>query len=225
MYAASSELLILASQVAEGAATASAADLRRKLTDLFAAMNERGQTAGIRPDDLNDAAYAIMALFDEILVKVTWPGRPDWQASPLQFIHFRENTAGDNFFRRAEALCEQPQRAHVLQIYFLCMGLGFQGRYAMGSDVECEAFYRRLSSVLASATLPSDVLSPHGIPPDAGRTILQREAPLVRLGLACFAAALLAFGVLRIVRSVELSHALDPMKSYAGPSPVVAGKP
>lgn len=225
MYWACCDLLVLVSQVAEAAATATATDLRRKITDLFAMMNERGQAAGIRPDDLTEASYAIMALFDEILVKVAWPGRQEWQASPLQFIHFRENTAGDNFFRRAEALAEQPQRAHVLEIYFLCMGFGFQGRYAMGNPAEGEAFYKRMAGVLASSSLPAEVLSPHGVPPDAGRTLLQREAPIVRLGLALFAAAILLFIVLRVVRSVELSRALDPMRSYGSSSTVVAGKP
>src|SRR5580658_4659563 len=173
MYWACSDLMILAAQIGQGAVSMSVADLRRKLDELIADMTRRGQSAAITPEDLRDASYAIIALFDEILVKANWPGRQEWQASPMQFIQFRENTAGDNFFRRAEVLCDQPHRAHVLEVYFLCMALGFQGRYALSNSLaECDAFYQRIGGVLAGSTQPSEVLSPQGVPPDAGRTLL-----------------------------------------------------
>jgi type VI secretion system protein ImpK len=216
MYWACSDLLVLASQAAQGVLSTSAPELRQRLSDLLAAMTRRGQSSGITPEDLRDASYAIMALLDEILVKANWPGRQEWQASPLQFIHFRENTAGDNFFRRIDALAEQPHRAHVLQVYFLCMALGFQGRHAMGVVAEWDVVFRRVSALLAGSTLPSEILSPHGVPPDAGRTFLQREAPIVRVALALFAVACLLFVTLRIVRSIELARAIEPMRAYAG---------
>jgi type VI secretion system protein ImpK len=225
MYWACADLLLFASQAAQGAVSVPAPDLRRQLGDLIAAMFKRGAASGIAPEDLENASYAIVALFDEILVRMNWPGRQEWQANPLQFLHFRENTAGDNFFRRAEALCIQPHRAHVLQIYFLCLALGFQGRYAMGNIAECEAFYQKAWLALLGSTLLTDQLSPHGIPRDAGRTLLQRQAPIARLGLACFVFACLVFLIFRIVRSVELSHVLGPMRTYASTSAPNAPKP
>lgn len=224
MYWASGDLLALACQLAQGAVPSSAVQLRTNLADLFAQMRAKGSAAGIVPEDLADATYAIMALFDEILVQTNWPGRGEWQSSPLQFEHFHENTAGENFFRRAEAFSQQPHRAHVLQIYFICLCLGFQGRYGMGQAAELESFQRRISAAVSASTLPSDILSPHGTPPDAGRSLLQREAPIARLGLACLAAAFVIFCLLLLARTVQLSRALEPMRVYRHASSELPGK-
>jgi type VI secretion system protein ImpK len=224
MYWACADLLALASQLAQGAVPSSGIQLRTNLAVLFEQMRSKGAEAGIIPEDLADASYALMALFDEILVQVNWPGRAEWQARPLQFEHFHENTAGENFFRRAEIFSQQPHRAHVVQIYFICLSLGFQGRYAMGQVAELESFQRRISAMVSGSTLSSETLSPHGVPPDAGRSILGREAPIARLGLACLLAALVVFCLLLVARTMQLSHALEPMRAYRNAPPELPGK-
>jgi type VI secretion system protein ImpK len=224
MYWASADLLTLAGQLAQGAVPQTAAQLRNDLDELFRGFNEKGAGTGLLPEDLIDARYALMALFDEILVQTNWPGRAEWQALPLQFRHFQENTAGENFFKRADTLCDQPHRAHVLQVYFLCLSLGFQGRYAMAPPGELEAAYRRIASVVQAASIPAEVLSPHAIPKDSGQTLMQREGPIVRIGLACIAAAIVFFSLLLLVRSIQLRHALEPMHAFSTAMPG-SGKP
>jgi type VI secretion system protein ImpK len=215
MYWASADLFTLASQLSQGAVPQTAAQLRTDLDELFRSFNEKGAGMGLLPEDLIDARYALMALFDEILVQTNWPGRAEWQASPLQFRHFQENTAGENFFKRADTLCEQPHRAHVLQVYFLCLSLGFQGRYAMAPPAELEATQRRIAATVLAASIPAEVISPHAIPKDAGQTLMQSEGPIVRIGLACLAAAVVTYSLVLLVRSTQLRHALEPMRAYS----------
>jgi type VI secretion system protein ImpK len=215
MYWACVDLLTLAGQLAQGAVPSTAAQLRNTVHELFRSMAQKGADAGLVPEDLTDARYALVALFDEILVRTNWPGRSEWQASPLQFEQFHENTAGENFFNRADMLCNQPHRAHVLQIYFLCLSLGFQGRYTMAPPGELESAQRQIAAVIQGSSIPAEMLSPHGIPTDADQTILQREAPIVRLGLAFFAAALIFFCGLFLTRSIQLGHALEPMRAFS----------
>jgi type VI secretion system protein ImpK len=224
MYWTCADLLTLASQLGQGAVPSGATQLRTTIAGLFAGMRSKGAAAGIVPEDLTDASYAMMALFDEILVQTNWPGRAEWQKSPLQFEHFHENTAGENFFRRAEAFSQQPHRVHVLQIYFICLSLGFQGRYAMGQLAELEAFTRRISATVSASTLPSEILSPHGAPPEGDRSILKREAPIAALGIACLALALVVFCLLLLARTVQLSRALEPMRAYRNASTELPGK-
>ncbi len=224
MYWATADVLALAGELAQGAVPSAAhQQLRDSLKELFTAMDAKGAALGIVPEDLKDARYAIVAFLDEILVQANWPGRAEWQASPLQFVYFNENTAGENFFQRAEVLATQAHRLHVLQVYFLCLGLGFQGRYAMAPVGELEAVQREIAAVMQGASLPAEVLSPHGVPPDAGQTLLQREAPIVRVGLACLGGALTLYLLLLLVRSVQLGHVLAPMQAFSGPSTPVAG--
>lgn len=219
MYWASSDLMTLACQLALGAVPPPAAELRRHLDDLFTKMQARCSSAGIPPEDLSEAVYAIMALFDEILVQANWTGRMEWQQSPLQYVHFHENTAGDGFFRRAEALMRQPHRAHVLLVYFLCLALGFQGRYAIGGGAGLSPVYESIGNAVGQYLPQSEMLSPHGEPADGARNLLRQEAPIVRIALGLFAFAILLFGVLRVVLGAQVSSAVQPMHDYASSTP------
>ncbi len=211
LYWASVELLTLASRLDPGAlAEHTSADMRRILAELFAGMDQRARAAGIAPEDVQDATYAIMALFDEILVQTPWPGQSDWRAQSLQFRHFHENTAGENFFARANALLQQPHRAHVLTIFFFCLALGFQGRYAMNGGAQLTAFYELVGAAVGHVVPPSEAIGPHAHPPDDERRLLQREKPIVRLALAFFGATLLLFVILRVALASRLSHAEQP---------------
>ncbi len=219
MYWACADLLTLASQFALGATPPSAQELRQHLAQQFATMHARAIGSGIAHEDANDAIYALMALFDEILVQARWSGRLEWQTSPLQYVHFHENVAGENFFRRADVLLGQPHRAHVLLIYFLCLGLGFQGRYAVGGAAGLAPVYEHIGAAVSQSLPPAEVLSPHGEPIDAVRSILRREAPIVRLALVFFLLALVAFVGLRLVLSAQTASAVQPMHDFASSKP------
>jgi type VI secretion system protein ImpK len=219
MYWACADLLTLASQFALGAVPPSAAELRQHLSQLFATMHARALASGIAHEDANDAVYALMALFDEILVQAPWSGRVEWQRSPLQYVHFHENIAGENFFRRTDVLLGQPHRAHVLLVYFLCLGLGFQGRYAVGGGAGLAPVYETIGAMVSHSLPPAEVLSPHGEPVDAVRSILRREAPIVRTALAFFLLALLAFVGLRLLLSAQVASAVQPMHDFTTSKP------
>jgi type VI secretion system protein ImpK len=219
MYWACADLLTLASQLALGATPPSAPELRQHLSQLFATMHGRALSNGIAPEDANDAIYAIMALFDEILVQARWSGRLEWQTSPLQYVHFHENIAGENFFRRADVLLGQPHRTHVLLVYFLCLGLGFQGRYAVGGGAGLGAVYETIGAAVSRSLPPAEVISPHGEPADAVRSLLRREKPIVRVALGFFLLALLAFVGLRLTLSSQMASTVQPMRDYAASKP------
>jgi type VI secretion system protein ImpK len=217
MYWACSDLLTLASQLGLGAVAPPPAELRVRLDRLFGEMRSRAHAAGASPEDIADASYALAALLDELLVQSgQWPGRSEWQASPLQYAYFHENTAGDGFFRRAESLMQQPHRAHVLLVYFLCLALGFQGRYAVVGGAGLQPVFDAIGAV-ASQSLPKPRgLSPRGEPPDVGGTLLRREAPFVRAALAFLALALVVFVGLRAVLSFDVAGATRSMRESAG---------
>jgi type VI secretion system protein ImpK len=215
MYWACADLLAMVSELmaAPGALPMPAA-LRSTVEQQLSTMMDRARSAGIVPEDIVDAQYAIVALIDEVLARVHgWPGQAEWRTKPLQLTRFNENTAGENFFRRLAALEGQPHRVHVLQIYFLCMAVGFQGRYAVAGGEGLAPIYDRIGARVAQASGP-DAISPHGEPKE-GRGILRFEAPLVRLGLGFFAAALLVFIVLRVVLGLQVREATRPMHDYA----------
>ena len=212
MYGACHELLTLAASLGQGAQPPD--DLPRHVAGMLTAMQTRARDAGIPPEDARDAMFPILALLDEILVQVPWSGQNQWRSQTLQFQHFKENSAGESFFARVDALLRQPHRAHVLLIYFYVLALGFHGRYAIRGGQGLEPIYDAVANALAPAMPPSEILSPHGAPTDGGR-FLQREAPIVRASLGILAVALLLFVVLRLALSLKTSHVQEPMDDFA----------
>src|SRR3954470_3436649 len=131
MYWACGEVLSVGAQLAEAPGLPTADVMKRRIGTLLEDMDRRGTELGLAKRDLDDAKYAIVAFLDEQLLRAPWSGRQEWMLEPLQLIYFNENTAGEGFFTRLEALEHDPSRVHVLEIYFLCLALGFMGKYAV----------------------------------------------------------------------------------------------
>lgn len=78
------------------------------------------------------AKYGLTAYIDEVVSRSDWAGRADWMSKPLQLQYFNEHTAGEGFFDHLQRLREfGEQYIDVLELYYVCMQLGFQGRYRL----------------------------------------------------------------------------------------------
>jgi type VI secretion system protein ImpK len=219
MYWACSDPLTLAMQLA-GARDLPAPDvLQRRVASLFDQMSRKCREAGIPEEDANEAKYAIAAFTDEQIFRSSWPGRQQWMAQPLQLIYFNENTAGEGFFHRMAMLQSQPQRANVLEIYYLCLALGFQGQYAVRGGEGLAPIIDQVGARLGAQAGGADVPSPHGEPREALRGLMQREAPLVALSLGFFGLAVVVFIVLKLVLAASVSSARNEMTSGSHPAP------
>lgn len=208
MYWACGEVLSLGAQLAEAPGLPSPDILKRRIGTLLEDMERRGTEKGIPKRDLDDAKYAIVAFIDEQLFRAPWQGQQEWMLEPLQLLYFNENTAGEGFFERLEALERDPSRVHVLQIYFLCLALGFQGKYAVRAGEGLGAVMDRIVGVLARATPQGEVLSPHAVPADTGRTRARREAPLLLLAGGLVALAIIVALALKIALVSTTSDAV-----------------
>ena len=102
------------------------------------------------------ALYAIVAFMDEQILRSQWSGRQQWMSQPLQLTYFNENTAGEGFFTRMQALEQRPNQAHVLEIYYLCLALGFRGTGPQWRR------YHRSYGVMAAVMAPL-VVSVHSV--------------------------------------------------------------
>ena len=214
LYWSCAELFGIASDVKGGHVPfASAVDLRNVVDRELATMMDRARSAGVTTDDILESQYALVALLDEVIVRAPWAGQGEWRIKPLQLLRFNENTAGENFFRRLATLEGQPHRVHVLQIYYLCMAVGFQGRFAFTQGEGLAATYDRVGSRVAEGCAP-DVISPHGEPREKA-ALLKGEAPLVKIGLGFFGLALVLFVILRAVLGLEVRSAAKPMEEYS----------
>src|SRR5271168_2651078 len=82
------------------------------------------------------AFFAAVSLLDESVLKLQSPAFADWAQRPLQEEMFGHNRAGEVFFENLRGLLSRQdshETADCLEVYCLCMLLGFKGQYALSS--------------------------------------------------------------------------------------------
>jgi type VI secretion system protein ImpK len=88
----------------------------------------RRQAEGENLDPKDYAHYAAVALVDEAIMTSEWPGADQWRREPLQKHYFDNFLAGEHFFSRLDEL-RGGAEDELLEVYFLCLCAGFQGRF------------------------------------------------------------------------------------------------
>jgi len=98
----------------------------------FDNLERAGFSLKIALPQIQQVKYALAAFIDEIILSSTWEGRTLWMGKPLQLEFFGEHLAGEGFFKRLSELRQNgEQNIDVLEIYFICLQLGFEGIYRL----------------------------------------------------------------------------------------------
>lgn len=194
--------------------------MRQRISSLLDNMHQRAQQVGIPAEDVLEAKYALVAFIDEQLLKSHWVGVTDWMSRPLQLIHFNENTAGEGFFARLQALMQQPNRVHVVQIYYYCMALGFEGQYAVSGNAGLQAVMQQARQVIGTYYPAQDVVSPRGVPTRSLGQAVRRNVPVVAIAVGVLGLAILIFFVLDVLVESSAEDAVEQMRSESSHGPV-----
>ncbi len=105
---------------------------RSHVKRLLTATHQEARGAGYSDESVRLAVYAYAALLDESVLASQKPMFSGWSRQPLQEEIFGEHTAGETFYRNLEDLLARPadpEIADVLEVYQLCLLLGFRGRF------------------------------------------------------------------------------------------------
>jgi type VI secretion system protein ImpK len=219
MYRASAEVLLAAARLGEARSLPSAEVLRQDMLGVLRDLVTRCRAAGIPDAETAEARYAIVAFIDERVLHSNWPGRTEWMSNPLQLQLYREYAAGENFFARMRVLLHRGTPSPALEVYYLCLALGFTGAMPGAGGVQAGRSYldaAREPLVRSGQGVP---ISPHGIPPDRYPSRPRGHALAIPLVLACAAVAIL--GLLGLWWALEKN--LDRVRhdmAAAEPAPV-----
>lgn len=186
--------------------------LQRRVLGLFETMMANGRDAGIPEQDMNEVKYALAAFADEVIYHSSWPGRTQWLTNPLQLQFFHENTAGDGFFERLDMLYSQRGRDHVTQIFFVCLALGFQGKFRLGQQEGLSAVLEGVGNYVALSMGSGDQLAPNAERRDGAGGAVRRELPILALALGFFVFALLVVLIMRLVIGSNASEVADAIR-------------
>jgi type VI secretion system protein ImpK len=87
------------------------------------------------------AKYALAAWIDESLTEAEWPAREWWQQHSLERIYFDSAEAGVQFFVKSQSAREFNNH-DALEVFYVCVMLGFRGIYAGIGAAEQAAKHR-----------------------------------------------------------------------------------
>lgn len=189
------------------------AALKEKVHAYLAEFDREARKLRAAGDDIEAAKYAYCAALDEIILGAQLAMSEFWQKRPLQLVVFGDQLAGEHFFDRLEALrVKGVARVQALQVFHMCLLMGFKGRHAHEAGDRLNYLTARLGEEIAHMKGKSRGFAPRAERPDQIVNKLRGEVPLWALS-AVF--ALIALGVYGGLKS-SLDHAtLNRMASYA----------
>ena len=115
---------------------ANSQDFRTSIRAALRAAMEQAKSLGYSSEANQLAVFAAVALLDESVLKMQNPAFADWAQRPLQEEMFGHNRAGEVFFEHLRTLLsrqDSQETADCLEVYCLCMLLGFKGQYALNT--------------------------------------------------------------------------------------------
>ncbi|MCA1246201.1 type IVB secretion system protein IcmH/DotU [Massilia sp. MS-15] len=174
------------------------------MTAFLADVDRHAKMLGIAADDVGAAKYAFCSAVDEIILRSSFEIRDAWERRPLQLRVFGDQLAGEHFFNRLEDLRARGQ-AHLeaLEVFHMCLLLGFQGRYALEGRDKLDYLVARLGDEIARMRGRGRGFAPHAERPDRVVNPLRRDLSVWMLGTVFLVAGLGAYLGFRTVLSTE----------------------
>jgi len=153
--------------------------LRKRVLELLDNFERRALTAGIEQAKVQTSKFAIVAFIDETIIGSEWQNKGEWLAEPLQLKLFNCFNAGQEYFARLTQLRQRlGENADVLEVYFLCLSLGFRGKYQLEAPEQVrmiiDDLHQDLNQYLGK---PPEFISPNGRPHDEIVNVVKERIP------------------------------------------------
>jgi type VI secretion system protein ImpK len=180
-------------------AVTDAESFRANAREALRVADAEGRRHGYTDEELQLARFAAVAFLDESILNSRNPVFSDWPRKPLQEELFGVHVAGEIFFRHLERLLKQgdsPGLADLLEVYHLCLLLGFAGRYSISGGGELRVIRDSVAEKINRIRGPVAEFSPSWAPGGQELKRTQADPWIYRLKItaaACFALMLLLF--------------------------------
>lgn len=117
-------------------AVGDSAVFRTQVRKALTLADSSAQSLGYEQEDIRLAAYAVIALLDETIFVSSNPAFRDWAQKPLMLDLYGTVNAGEGFYEYLNAILKRRETKpaiDLLEVFLLCLMLGFRGRYNTGS--------------------------------------------------------------------------------------------
>ena len=168
-------------------------ELRPQVAAMLADFEKRAERYRFNHKIVQVAKFALASFVDETVLTNNFPLRDEWEKYALQLEYFGEQLAGNKFFEKLDAMLKQIETTQdAVEIYYVCMLLGFKGRYGVYEQEKLLAIMQKTANALVKVGKIKPIeLSPHWLandqpePPEKrGMPVWAKISALSGLGLA-----------------------------------------
>ncbi|CAI8748637.1 MULTISPECIES: type IVB secretion system protein IcmH/DotU [Pseudomonas] len=174
------DFISMALIVRKGRQVTSVSAFEASVDTFFKALERDARGANYSVEQVKDTQYALCAFLDEsVLRSGDNELRRHFELQPLQFRYFGVHLAGEGFFEKIDALRgDVKQNLDVLEVYHLCLALGFEGKFSLGQKDQLRYLANTLGQDIARFRKTPKALSPDWALPDQVSQMLRHEVPL-----------------------------------------------
>lgn len=174
-----------------------AESFRARIKQVLATAEQEGRAVGYTPEDTRFALFAVIAFLDETVLNSGQPMFAAWSSRTLQEEVFGVHMAGELFFQYLQQLMQRQDSADLadmLEVYQLCMLMGFKGRYSATHGSDLQVLTRQIAEKIDRIRGKLGELSPSWRPStaDIGR---RRDKWVPRLAILAGTTAVIAVGL------------------------------
>lgn len=175
---------------------------RQQVREAIKSADAEARKRGYDQQEIQLAIFAVIAFLDESILNLRSPVFADWPRQPLQEEYFGHHVAGEVFFQHLNNLIrmnDSQSLADLLEMFQLCMLLGFAGRYSIGNRAEITPIVNAVGEKIHRIRRSSALLSPEWQPPPSTNAPPATHDPWVKrilyAAVGCIAFAVIGYGV------------------------------
>ena len=138
-------------------------EMRQSINGMLLQMEHQAEGFGQKSAHIQAAKFALAAFVDETVLMANFPLRDYWEKMPLQLEYFGEQLAGNTFFERMNKMMEEGDAfVDVVEVYYVCLLLGFKGRYNIYYEEQLKGVVAQVADYLRrNNRLRTVGISPH----------------------------------------------------------------
>ncbi len=104
--------------------------LRERVIAEIRAFERNALATGATADAIRAARYGLCATIDDLVLNTPWGSQSVWTKQSMVSTFYNETWGGERFFDILDHLMKDPERTlDILELFYVCLALGFEGRY------------------------------------------------------------------------------------------------
>jgi len=195
---------------------------RAQMQNALRAAEKEGIKKLYPPEDVRLATFAVVAFLDESILTSNNPAFADWSGRPLQDEMFGHHRAGEVFFENVDRLLsrgDSHSAADLLEIYSLCVLLGYRGKYGLSDQDSVRPVVDAMAEKIRRIRGALPALSPAWAIPEGNIRPAQGDPWIGRLAIGVFSVAfitLLFFVLFKVLLAggAAMVHALSTVLGW-----------